>query len=70
MNGSCSHTQLIFILLALTLFFTAQNKQSHHLESYLDSSSLYNALTQSIIIITYGNITSPLFEGLNLGMKY
>ena len=43
-NGSCSDTELIFILLALTLFFTTQSKQNHHLESYLDSSSEYNAL--------------------------
>ena len=67
-NGSCSDTELIFILLALTLFFITQSKQSHHLESYLDSSSEYNALTT--FKLPYGNTTSPLFEGLNLGMKY
>ena len=55
MNGSCSHTELIFILLALTLFFTTQSKQSHHLESYLDSSSEYNTLTT--FKLPYGNTT-------------
>ena len=56
MNGSCSDTELIFILLALTLFFTTQSKQSHHLESYLDSSSEYNALTT--FKLPYGNTTT------------
>ena len=35
--------------------FTTQSKQSHHLESYLDSSSEYNALTT--FKLPYGNTT-------------
>ena len=63
MNGSCSHTQLIFILLALTLFFTTQSKQSHHLESYLDSSSWYNVLIT--FKLPYGNTTVTKEQGNN-----
>ena len=62
MNGSCSDTELIFILLALTLFFTTQSKQSHHLESYLDSSSEYNALTT--FKLPYSNTTLLILHAI------